>query len=163
MIASIAGPVISASGLLATQLPDLQLLPSGENIGSAAPDHAFITGITRPGVVISVIALSGKAADPRTCIEIEGTQGTMRLRCALPVQLGAIDAELAHGSQAQLKALPAAETPKWAAKLTPAALNVALAYRAFSEPSGDGLLPWADAHAAAGLHRLLDTIGTTPD
>ena len=74
--------------------------------------------------------------------------------------MGAIGAEFAVGDQVRLEPLPAPEIPDWAAGLTPAALNVALANRAFREPSSGGL-PYADVQAGLGLHRLLDMVGAT--
>jgi predicted dehydrogenase len=104
VIISLAGPIETAWGLLATQQPRLRLIPGGDIIHATTPDHALITGITESGAVVSLTTLTGKAADARTVIEIEGTHGTLRLSSPLPMQLGPIHAELA--TRKKLSSLP---------------------------------------------------------
>jgi predicted dehydrogenase len=158
VIMSLAGPIETVSGLLATQQPSLRLVPSGDIIHTTAPDHALVTGITESGVLVSLTALSGKAADARTVIEIEGTRGTLRLSSPLPVQLGPIHAELATGEQTQLTPLPVpAAAPPWAGELSHAAANVAYLLRSLTDPNAGTVA--ADEREALALHRLLETIG----
>jgi predicted dehydrogenase len=160
-IATIVEPIGTASAVLTTQLPDLQLAPSGRPVHTQSPDHIVVSGTTHSGALISVTALWGKAADARTTVEIDGTRGTLRLRTALPLQLDAIEAWLASDGQAELSSLPSPATPSWARGLSPAALNVALAWRAFGQHTA-GAVPFADADDALRLHRFLDHLsGTT--
>ena len=164
VITGLAGPIATATGLLATQHPSLRLTPSGDTIHATTPDHVLITATTNSGVLVTLTALSGKAADARTVIEIEGTRGTLRLSSPLPVQLGPIHAELATGEHLQLTTLPAPAVPPWAHDLSPAAVNVAYLLRSFTDLAGNPAPArmYADARDALALHRLLDNISGTP-
>jgi predicted dehydrogenase len=79
LVQHLLGPIRHLSARTAIRTTEHRVAETGEPIDVTAPDHFLATAEIHDGAVVSLHLNDGEAAAPRTCINVAGTDGNLRL------------------------------------------------------------------------------------
>ncbi|WP_067814483.1 Gfo/Idh/MocA family protein [Actinomadura kijaniata] len=161
----VAGDIAELSAHLSRQVSHYTVAETGETFERTAPDQVLVHATLAGGAVASVHLSDRKAANPRTRLEIAGTDGDLVLVTDLPdprdaqLQIGAARVLEARTGERGWRELPVPDRFRTVRGVPEATVrNVAEQYAALAADIRTGGAPVADFGHAVRLHGLLDAV-----
>ncbi|WP_027927568.1 Gfo/Idh/MocA family protein [Amycolatopsis benzoatilytica] len=157
LVQHLLGPIRELTARTAIRSSDHRSAETGEPIPVTAPDHFLAHAQLQSGAVVSVHLHDGEVSQPRTRIEIAGTEGNLALTSApednpwaAQLQIGRLDLRWSRPGSPEWT--PVATGPE---RVPGEAANVAGLYWQWARDLREGTRVAPDFRTAARLHELL--------
>lgn len=165
VVQRVAGEITEVAATLAQRRREFTVAETGERVTASAPDHLSLTATMAGGALATVHLHGGRVSQPRTRIDIAGTDGDLSIETVDTVsphgsllQIGELRLMGAKGGR-DMSELPVPDRYLGGISAMPSAVrNVAEVYTNFAgadHPDGRQAPDFADG---VRIHRLLDAI-----
>jgi predicted dehydrogenase len=163
LIEHMLGPIVDLHTRTAIRSPHHSVAETGAAIDVTAADHLLAIGTLRSGALVSVHLRDGEVAEPRTRLEIAGSEGNLSLVSGgaddpWAAQLQIDDLRLSESRRGQPSPAEVELPDDAASALRVQARNVARLYTALAADIADGGHRAPTFSDAVALHRLLDDV-----
>jgi predicted dehydrogenase len=163
LVEHLLGPIVDLRARTAIRSPRHRVAETGAAIDITAADHLLASATLRGGAVVSLHLRDGEVAEPRTRLEIAGSEGNLSLVSGSSgdpwaAQLQIDELRLSETRRGQPTPTDV-ELPDDAASALPLqARNIARLYTALAADIADGGHRAPTFADAVALHRLLDDV-----
>jgi predicted dehydrogenase len=164
-VTRLVGPLVTLTALNRTRHPRVELRETGERVDAPFSDHVAIAAVTADDLLVTMNVATGVARNPGTSTEVTGSEGTLRLEAAGPVQYTDLRLLVSvPGGDPRVLVETAVAPPhrRAPAQLADrAAIGVAELYLAVTDDLACNTTSAPSFTDAVATHRLLDTAGIT--
>ncbi|WP_406632203.1 Gfo/Idh/MocA family protein [Amycolatopsis sp. WGS_07] len=151
LVQYLLGPIRELTARTAIRNRSHRVAETGERIVVTAPDHFLAHAELDGGAVVSVHLHDGEAAEPRTRIEIAGTEGNLTLTSVPEADPWAAQLQIGRFALCGLPVDGVSELPVQAA-------NVARVYERLAADLRENTHTVPDFRTACDLHQLISTV-----